>query len=138
MRSAIRSLFVPILVAGALGVAPSRAATSSLTPTQQGLYDVYKEMVETNTVHPHGNNTELAEKAALRLKAAGFTDNRVTDSTMGSRARSFTRPHGGAWRPSGRSAGRAPAREACPGDTTRVWAKPRTRVASRSGSAGWC
>ncbi len=74
MRNMLRSLFVATIVASTLCIAHAQAATPSLTPTQQGLYDVYKEMVETNTVHPNGNNTELAEKAALRLKAAGFTD----------------------------------------------------------------
>lgn len=50
------------------------AHAAPLNPSQQALYDIFKEMVETNTVHPHGDNTELAQKVAARLKQAGFAD----------------------------------------------------------------
>jgi acetylornithine deacetylase/succinyl-diaminopimelate desuccinylase-like protein len=36
------------------------------------LVEIFKEMVEINTVHPNGDNTLLANKVAARLKAGGF------------------------------------------------------------------
>lgn len=41
------------------------------------LYDIFKEMVEIRTVHPDGDNTQLANKIAARLRAAGFIDNYI-------------------------------------------------------------
>ena len=52
----------------------SPAAALGLKPHQQTLLEIYREMVEINTVHPHGNNTALAERAASRLRVAGFAD----------------------------------------------------------------
>ena len=46
-------------------------------PQQKALYDIFKEMVEIRTVHPDGDNTQLANKIAARLRAAGFTDNDI-------------------------------------------------------------
>jgi acetylornithine deacetylase/succinyl-diaminopimelate desuccinylase-like protein len=48
------------------------------TPTQKPLYDIFKEMVESRTVHPDGDNTELAKKVAARLKAAGFDEKEIS------------------------------------------------------------
>jgi acetylornithine deacetylase/succinyl-diaminopimelate desuccinylase-like protein len=49
-----------------------RAQTATLNARQQLLFDIYKEMVETNTSDSVGNTTEAAEKVAARLRAAGF------------------------------------------------------------------
>lgn len=43
-------------------------------PQQKSLYDIYKEMIESRTVHPDGDNTQLARKVATRLQAAGFSE----------------------------------------------------------------
>jgi acetylornithine deacetylase/succinyl-diaminopimelate desuccinylase-like protein len=48
------------------------------TPQQKPLYDIFKEMVESRTVHPEGDNTELAKKVATRLKAAGFDEKDIS------------------------------------------------------------
>src|SRR5437868_14619552 len=55
-------------------VAPSAAKvqTAALDAHQQLLFDIYKELVETNTTDSVGNTTEAAEKMAARLRAAGF------------------------------------------------------------------
>lgn len=39
---------------------------------KQPLFDIFKEMVESRTVHPDGDNTLLAKKIAARLVAAGI------------------------------------------------------------------
>ncbi len=46
--------------------------------TQKPLYDIFKEMVESRTVHPEGDNTELAKKVAARLKTAGFDEKDIS------------------------------------------------------------
>ena len=42
------------------------------TPAPPPLIDIFKEMVESRTVHPDGDNTALAKKMAVRLIAAGL------------------------------------------------------------------
>src|SRR5437588_8629895 len=48
------------------------AGAQRLSPQRQLLFDIYKELVETNTTDSVGNTTEAAEKVAARLRAAGF------------------------------------------------------------------
>ena len=52
-------------------------SSNALTPQQQSLYNVYRELIEINTVHPHGDNTAAAEAMAKRLRSAGFTDQEI-------------------------------------------------------------
>lgn len=58
------------LIAGA-------AAAETLTPQQQFAYDIYKELVEINTVTATGDTAKAAEAMAARLRAAGFADGDV-------------------------------------------------------------
>src|SRR5229473_3440106 len=51
-----------------------RAAAESLSPQQQLAFDIYKELVEINTVTATGDTAQAAEAMAARLKAAGFAD----------------------------------------------------------------
>ncbi|HJQ34934.1 MAG TPA: M20/M25/M40 family metallo-hydrolase [Pyrinomonadaceae bacterium] len=60
-----------LLLALLLSSAPLRAQTA-LSEHQRLLFDIYKELVETNTTDSVGNTTEAAEKVAARLRAAGF------------------------------------------------------------------
>ena len=70
------SLFLAALCLFASGtVPPLRAQT--LTPQQQRAYDIYKELVEINTVTPTGDTGVAADAMAARLKAAGFSDSDV-------------------------------------------------------------
>ena len=55
-------------------VATAHAEPVKLTAAQQSLYDIFRDLIETRTVHPNGDNTALAQKMAMRLKAGGFTD----------------------------------------------------------------
>src|SRR3954464_2850954 len=55
------------LIAGA-------AVAETLTPQQQFAYDIYKELVEINTVTATGDTAQAAEAMAARLRAGGFAD----------------------------------------------------------------
>jgi acetylornithine deacetylase/succinyl-diaminopimelate desuccinylase-like protein len=56
------------------GVAPGPAAAEALSPQQQLAFDIYKELVEINTVTATGDTAKAAQAMAERLKAAGFAD----------------------------------------------------------------
>ncbi|HEX8720290.1 MAG TPA: M20/M25/M40 family metallo-hydrolase [Pyrinomonadaceae bacterium] len=72
MRTALLSLTAALL----LSPLPPRAARAqAAAPPDEHrrlLFDVYKELVETNTSDSVGDNTAAAEKMAARLRAAGF------------------------------------------------------------------
>src|SRR6266850_6696198 len=55
------------LIAGA-------AVAETLTPQQQFAYDIYKELVEINTVTATGDTAKAAEAMAARLRTGGFPD----------------------------------------------------------------
>jgi acetylornithine deacetylase/succinyl-diaminopimelate desuccinylase-like protein len=55
----------------------SPAAAEGLSPQQQLAFDIYKELVEINTVTATGDTAEAAEAMAARLKAAGFPEQDV-------------------------------------------------------------
>src|ERR1700722_14224536 len=50
------------------------AAAEGLNPQQQLAFDIYKELVEINTVTATGDTARAAEAMAARLHAAGFAD----------------------------------------------------------------
>jgi acetylornithine deacetylase/succinyl-diaminopimelate desuccinylase-like protein len=49
------------------------AAAEALTPHQQRARDIYKELVEINTVVGQGDTAQAAEVMAVRLRAAGYS-----------------------------------------------------------------
>ena len=49
-----------------------------LRPDQQRFFELYKELVETDTSPTTGNCTTAAAQIASRMKAAGFTDDQLT------------------------------------------------------------
>jgi acetylornithine deacetylase/succinyl-diaminopimelate desuccinylase-like protein len=53
--------------------APFSASAQTLSPHQQLARDIYKELVEINTVTPTGDTFKAAEAMAARLRADGFT-----------------------------------------------------------------
>src|SRR5712671_7335505 len=57
-----------------LPVASNPVAAEVLTPQQQLAFDIYKELVEINTVTATGDTARAAEAMAARLRAAGFAD----------------------------------------------------------------
>src|SRR6202043_186657 len=50
------------------------AAAEALSPQQQLAFDIYKELIEINTVTATGDTARAAEAMAARLRAAGFAD----------------------------------------------------------------
>ena len=63
-----------LLAAITLACAPSSITAQALTPHQQLARDIFKELVEINTVTATGDTLIAAQAMAVRLKAAGFTD----------------------------------------------------------------
>ena len=57
-----------------LPVVSNPVAAEVLTPQQQLAFDIYKELVEINTVTATGDTASAAEAMAARLRAAGFAD----------------------------------------------------------------
>jgi len=62
------------VLAAILPVASNLAAAEALSPQQQLAFDIYKELVEINTVTATGDTARAAEAMAARLRAAGFAD----------------------------------------------------------------
>src|SRR5450756_2510423 len=62
------------VVAAAVPAVSRPAAAEALSPQQQLAFDIYKELVEINTVTATGDTARAAEAMAARLKAAGFVD----------------------------------------------------------------
>ena len=52
-------------------------AQQTLTPTQQLAKDIYKEVIELNTVNIGGSTTEAANAIAKRFRDAGFPENDI-------------------------------------------------------------
>src|SRR6202521_2428026 len=56
---------------------PRFAMAEGLSPQQQLAFDIYKELVEINTVTATGDTARAAEAMAARLRTAGFADAEV-------------------------------------------------------------
>ncbi len=89
----------------------------ALAPHEELAQEIYRELVETNTVHPSGDNTAAARAMAKRLLDAGFdaADVQVIEPAprkgnlvvrlrgTGGRGRSSCSPISTWWRLSGRT-----------------------------------
>lgn len=70
--------FTAALALGAQAGAQVPTGTiGELRPDQQKFYSLYKELVETNTAVTDGSCTQAAAQIAVRMKAAGFSDDQV-------------------------------------------------------------
>lgn len=67
--------FKALLLAAVLA---TPAMAQPLKPDQKAFFDLYKQLVETNTTLSAGSCTLAAEQIAVRLKAAGFADGDIT------------------------------------------------------------
>ncbi|SFJ80098.1 Acetylornithine deacetylase/Succinyl-diaminopimelate desuccinylase [Sphingomonas sp. NFR04] len=67
-----------LLATAALAVAIAAPAAAQTRPDQAKFFELYKELVETNTVVNVGSCTQAAEQIAARMKAAGFKDDQLT------------------------------------------------------------
>ena len=72
MKKALRIATVAALCASAWASAQTTGAMPALNAEQQRFHDIYKELVEINTTHSVGNNTEAARALQKHLLAAGF------------------------------------------------------------------
>jgi acetylornithine deacetylase/succinyl-diaminopimelate desuccinylase-like protein len=81
MKMSIRALVAAAwLIAPIAITAPAaRAQAAALTPEQQALHDIYKELIETNTEDSAGvgSVTKASEQIAARFRAAGFPDSDI-------------------------------------------------------------
>ncbi|MBO9714380.1 M20/M25/M40 family metallo-hydrolase [Sphingomonas sp.] len=74
----MKTLVAAIMGAGLLGALPAAAQDAgALRSDQAKFFELYKELVETNTVVNVGSCTKAAGQIAVRLKAAGFTDGQI-------------------------------------------------------------
>src|ERR1700733_2209587 len=66
-----------IALASILAMVWGPAVADGLNPQQQLAFDIYKELVEINTVTATGDTAHAAEAMAARLRAAGFADDDI-------------------------------------------------------------
>jgi len=72
------ALAVGAFIAGPVVAQVPTGKMDPLRPDQQRFFELYKELVETDTSVTTGSCTQAAEQIAARLKAAGFADDQVT------------------------------------------------------------
>ncbi len=75
MRTTFNAIGLTAFAAATLFVRPAAAQTRA---DQQPFFELYKELVETNTVVNVGSCTQAADQIATRMKAAGFVDADIT------------------------------------------------------------
>lgn len=69
--SRLRTLRSALALSLALG-GLATAAAQTLTPQQQRFREIYKELIEINTTHSVGDNTQAARAMEKRLVESGF------------------------------------------------------------------
>src|ERR1700686_3209912 len=72
-----RRCFWIALFAASVSILPltsKPAVADALSPQQQLAFDIYKELLEINTVTATGDTAQAAEAMAARLRAAGFAE----------------------------------------------------------------
>ncbi|MFC3816740.1 M20/M25/M40 family metallo-hydrolase [Lysobacter sp. GCM10012299] len=78
MRTMWVALAVGALIAGPVVAQVPTGKMDPLRPDQQRFFELYKQLVETDTSVTTGNCTQAAGQIAARLKAAGFADDQIT------------------------------------------------------------
>src|SRR6266581_156012 len=75
-RTSRKRFWIALFVASisTLPMVAGSSAAEGLSPQQQLAFDIYKALVEINTVTATGDTARAAEAMAARLKAAGFAD----------------------------------------------------------------
>jgi acetylornithine deacetylase/succinyl-diaminopimelate desuccinylase-like protein len=76
-RHALRGCFCAAFIAASIAAASTSLRAEALTPQQQLAFDIYKELVEINTVTATGDTRQAAEAMAARLRTAGFAEGDV-------------------------------------------------------------
>ncbi len=78
MKSKILALALAALVATPVAAQVPTGTMDALRPDQKQFFELYKELVETDTTVTNGSCTQAAGQIAARLKAAGFADDQIT------------------------------------------------------------
>jgi acetylornithine deacetylase/succinyl-diaminopimelate desuccinylase-like protein len=76
-RHAMRGCLCAALIAAFITATSASLRAEALSPQQQLAFDIYKELVEINTVTATGDTRQAAEAMAARLRAAGFAEGDV-------------------------------------------------------------
>ena len=66
------------LAVACVAAQPLAASAQTLRPDQQAFFELYKQLIETNTSLSAGSCTQAAAQIGARLKAAGFADQDIT------------------------------------------------------------
>ncbi len=82
MKSAILVLATAALVAGPAMAQVPTGKMDALRPDQQQFFQLYKELVETDTTVTNGDCTLAAAQIAKHLKLAGFADDQITQFSV--------------------------------------------------------
>jgi acetylornithine deacetylase/succinyl-diaminopimelate desuccinylase-like protein len=78
MRSPLLATAAALLLAAPAGAQMAITPMGALRPDQQRFFELYKELVETDTSVTTGSCTQAAQQVAARMKAAGFADDQLT------------------------------------------------------------
>ncbi len=78
MKSTILALALAALLATPVVAQVPTGTMDALRLDQKQFFDLYKELVETDTTVTNGSCTQAAGQIAVRLKAAGFADDQIT------------------------------------------------------------
>jgi acetylornithine deacetylase/succinyl-diaminopimelate desuccinylase-like protein len=82
MRTSVFALAAAAMMATSATAQVPTGTMGELRPDQKQFFGLYKEMVETDTSLPDGSCTKAAAQIADRLKAAGFTDDQITQFSV--------------------------------------------------------
>ena len=78
MKSSLLALATAALLAGPAQAQMKIEPMGALRPDQQRFFDLYKELVETDTTVSNGSCTQASAQLAARLEAAGFPKANIT------------------------------------------------------------
>jgi acetylornithine deacetylase/succinyl-diaminopimelate desuccinylase-like protein len=82
MKFALLAATAAALVAAPVAAQMKVEPMGPLRPDQQKFFELYKELVETDTSPTTGNCTQAAAQIAARMKAAGFTDEQLVQFSV--------------------------------------------------------
>ncbi|MCT2559974.1 M20/M25/M40 family metallo-hydrolase [Tsuneonella sp. YG55] len=78
MKYAMLAALAGVLAASPVTAQMTIVPMGPLRPDQARFFELYKELVETDTSLPDGSCTQAAAQLEARLRAAGFTDDQLT------------------------------------------------------------
>ncbi|MGN3974922.1 M20/M25/M40 family metallo-hydrolase [Tsuneonella sp. SYSU-LHT278] len=78
MKNVVLTAIAGVLAASPVAAQMTIEPMGPLRPDQARFFELYKELVETDTSLPDGSCTRAAAQLADRLKAAGFADDQLT------------------------------------------------------------